>query len=99
MDKVKDILLDENGLMFKNGDWNIDVSDEQHIEHIFEAGQGNYYAEPMIGINVRKMFLGNYDPQKTKQKIRQQLELDNYEIITILVSEDFEIEVNAERRK
>ena len=93
-----DILIDDTGLMFKNGDLLVAESDEQHIEHIFEATKGSYYSDPLIGVGIRSIFSGPLDSQRLKQEIKSNLMLDNYDIFSIFVSKDFEIEVNAQRK-
>ena len=49
----QDILLDSNNdLQLYNGDFVIDNSDQQHVEHIVHAQKGEYKNYPITGFGV-----------------------------------------------
>jgi len=97
---VKDIRLDENGdLLIKNGDFALNESDEAHIEHIITANKGYYFENPFVGVGIINEIKGATTSQELKQNIRRQLVLDNFAVKKIDISENYEISINAERRK
>ena len=50
----KDILFNED-LEVLNGDFSIQESDQQHINHIMRANKGHYYQFPLIGLGGVKL--------------------------------------------
>lgn len=82
--KFRDIQLDSGGdLKIANGDFVLDLSDQQHIEHIVESWKGNWRETPAVGVGIIRYL--NHTRQVTKRgellrKIRLQLEYDNYQI-------------------
>lgn len=79
MELVKDILINED-IAFKGGDFIIGESDAQHIEHILTAKPGHFYQFPTLGVGVVDLIKGSIKRQALKQKIKVNLESDNYRI-------------------
>lgn len=84
MELVKDILINED-VEFKNGDFVIGISDAQHIEHILTAKPGQFYQFPTLGVGVVDLIKSSINRQALKQKIKVNLESDNYRINKIEV--------------
>lgn len=68
---------DEYDLLIRNGDFVVDNSNTQHITHIFEADQGQFRRNPLIGIAVRRM-LNGFIGGRERRNIQLQLESDGY---------------------
>ena len=59
MAEVSDILLDsDNDIVIVNGDLDVGLSDNMHIEHILRAKPGNFYQWPTLGVGVLDLQLG-----------------------------------------
>ena len=99
--ETNDILteFDTNELRIENGDFVIGNSDQQHIRHIVQAQRGQYYATPLIGVGIMDEMNSAITIQALKNRIKNNLRLDNYETDTVDVSDDFQITINAERIK
>ena len=83
----KDILFNED-LEVLNGDFSIQESDQQHINHIMRANKGHYYQFPLIGLGGVKLINGNFR--------MDQLKSDNYLTLDVTLNEANEILINAE---
>lgn len=80
---AKDILINAP---FKDGDWNIGVSDQQHIEHVCLSAPGHFKSSPLLGVNLREYINAPMSPQtieNLEREIRLNLELDGAKNITI----------------
>lgn len=86
---VKDILINDD-IAFKNGDLVVGESDAQHIEHILRAKPGHFYQFPTLGVGVVDEIKGSISKQALRQKIKQNLESDNFRINKIEVSGDID---------
>ena len=88
----QDILLDSNNdLQLYNGDFVIDNSDQQHVEHIVHAQKGEYKNSPITGFGVVN-YLKKTNRVKSdfKRDLKIQLENDNYQNPKIDLSDGFE---------
>lgn len=85
MELVKDILINDD-VEFKNGDFAIGVSDAQHIEHILTAKPGQFYQFPTLGVGAVDLIKSSINRQALKQKIKVNLESDNYRINKVEVA-------------
>ncbi len=65
---AKDIIYNGD-LEFANGDFKVDVSDLQHVEHVLIANPGNYKASPWLGIGIE-----DYKNAPMTATVRQTLE-------------------------
>lgn len=80
---AKDIIINAP---FNNGDWNIDVSDQQHIEHVCMAAPGHYKNAPLLGVNLMNYVNSPMSPKTVSQlerEIRLNLESDGCKNIVI----------------
>lgn len=85
---AKDILIDE---IFKDGDFNIGHSDEQHIEHILLAQKGDYKQHPLLGVGIIDYLNGPRtlkERLKIEKQIKVQLEYDKATDIKISTEND-----------
>ena len=100
MDAI-DIYLVDNDISIKDGDIDIGYSDQQHIEHIFRANQGQYYQHPLVGIGIDKQLNSGLNSQDLRQTIKTQLEADNYKVndIDLDTKNGFNVTVDAIRLK
>ena len=88
----QDISLDNNNdLQLYNGDFVIDNSDQQHVEHIVHAQKGEYTNYPITGVGVVN-YLKKTNRVKSdfKRDLKIQLENDNYQNPKIDLSDGFE---------
>lgn len=93
MSNRKDLRLDiDNDLIIENGDFDIELSDPQHIRDVLETGLGSFKQYPEIGCFVSSMLNGCFD-LKEKAKIRQQLKLDGYESVVLNITDDGKIQI------
>jgi len=70
MDSRKDILMDENGDVYaKTGDFVIDASDDQHVQHILESAKGDYKQFPLIGANIMQLLNGKVGVEERRDII------------------------------
>lgn len=98
---AKDIMLDENNeLLFKNGDFDIQYSDGQHVKLILLSEQGAWRQEPLIGVGLRKMLnmkLGAADSMLLNKEISLQLQYDEYKVKNISIKDTNNISIEYER--
>jgi len=82
---MDDIILKDD-IEIKDGDLRVDDSDGQHIEHILRAKPGHFTQHPTLGVGVDDNINGNESRQSIKQKIKQNLEADDYLVRKIEVT-------------
>ena len=101
MATYKDIKTDENNdLIISNGDFKIDESDSQHVEHILIADKGQFRQFPLIGMGIKRALNGSFNPQILRQQIKIQLESDGFNVrqIEIEPGDDLKLDIDAERK-
>lgn len=99
MEEVKDIRLGTDGdIFFNNGDFDINESDQIHIEHIIISNKGYWFENPLLGVGIINELNGSRTRQELKQTIRRQLVFDDYSVRNIDISSDFKIDINAIRK-
>jgi hypothetical protein len=87
-----DIILDTDyDLTIQNGDFFIDDANQQHIEQILIADKGWWSQNPFLGVNIRSQINGTID-NKFLQKVRLNLEADNFKVKTVKFTDKLEIE-------
>lgn len=87
----QDIQVDESGeLIIKNGDFVIDESDRQHVEHITIAHPGEYKQHPMIGFGAILKVKSNVNKIQFKRDLKIQLAYDGYTDPTIDLDSGFD---------
>lgn len=105
MAEVADILVAEvpnsikEDVIIENGDFKVFNSDQQHIQHILKAMPGQYYQHPLIGLGAALYRSASISPHQLKQAIKTQLKSDDYIPKVIEVSDDFIVNIDAERLK
>lgn len=75
----QDFALENNDLIFANGDFVISISDEQHIADTINAHPGWWKEFPSQGVGISSYLGASVDPQDLQKKIRLQLEVDRYQ--------------------
>lgn len=96
---AKDIIFDGGEIVFKNGDFFVDDSDQQHIQHILIADLGQFRQWPLTGVGIKKYLNGSVNKTDLKQSIRVQLLADNFNVKRIVVENDFSIKIDAKRNE
>lgn len=105
MANVKDILVEElpdsiiEDSIIENGDFKVYDSDQQHIQHILKANPGQYYQHALVGLGIANFRGASISPQRLKQLIKTQLKADDFIAKVIEVSEDFIVNIDADRLK
>jgi hypothetical protein len=94
MAETQDILFDEsNDVACIAGDFEVGISDDQHVMDLFEASEGHYKQNPITGIGIIKALNGVIDG-KLKRIARINLQVDGYKLnsITSPDGENFSID-------
>jgi hypothetical protein len=82
-----DYLLDEDfDLQIANGDWVTGDSDEQHIELIAAGRPGFMRQFPALGPSLIELIKAKAGKEKFEGRLREHLELDNYTVDSIDLS-------------
>lgn len=97
-----DLIVDDScDLIFKDGDFYIDSSDQQHVQFIMKARYGQFRQFPLVGVGIETYQNGSINTQALKREIRTQLEADNYNVRQLLVGYDqtgqLTVSIDAER--
>ena len=96
----KDLFLDSNNdLTIKNGDFDILQSDDQNIQAIIQADKGQFYENTLLGYGITKKLNSPVRKAVEKRSIRQEMRADNYNVITLLIEDDFIITIDANKVK
>jgi hypothetical protein len=88
---TKDAILVEEDLHFLNGDFLIDESTEQHLQHLLKANEGEYKQWPFMGIGILKNIKQSFNPMarlNLEREILLQLEADGVKNAEVNVSEE-----------
>lgn len=83
---AKDIIIND---LFRNGDFNVDYSDEQHIEHVAMSAPGHYKQHPLIGVDILQWINAPMSPQiaaDLQREISLQLEADGATEVKVRVN-------------
>lgn len=94
MELVKDILINDD-ISTKNGDLVVGESDAQHIEHILRAKPGQFYQFPTLGVGAEDGIKGSINRQADRQKIKQNLESDNYRVNKVKITGDIDSKITS----
>ena len=99
MTEAKDIRTDSDGdIAIIAGDFDIEGSDQIHIEHILRSNKGYFFEHPLLGVGIINELNGSKSKQELKQNIRRQLVLDNFSVKKVTISKSNEIDINAVRK-
>lgn len=97
VEDVPDTILED--VRVENGDFKVFNSDQQHVQHILKANPGQYYQHPLVGLGIALYKSASLSPQRLKQLIKTQLKADDYSTKVVEVSDDFIVNIDAERLK
>jgi len=91
-------------LIFRNGDIaraNKEQADRQHVERILYNPKGAFLLNPTLGVGIKNLLNGPFDPGDVRKDIRVNLKADNFKVHNIEIegTEDDEptLTVNATR--
>ena len=97
---VKDIAIDDElELVIKDGDFQIVESDTTHIELILRAHLGAFKQFPLVGMGIDDELASSGRQQIIKRNMGVQLNNDGYKVKEILLSNNAEYFIDAERVK
>jgi hypothetical protein len=88
MATAKDILLDNDDLIFANGDFSISDSDQQHIQDIVFENTGAYKQYPLVGVGIINYLNSSGAQLILTRNIKSQLETDGYRVDSVKFSEN-----------
>jgi hypothetical protein len=92
MAQVNDIIIyDDLDLEIENGDFVIDKSTAQHINHILIANKGDYRQTPLLGADIQRLLSDEANPNEVKADIQAELEKDGLQIEEISLQEKIKI--------
>ena len=97
----KDLITDENGdIQFLGGDFKIDESDAQHVEHIVFTDKGQFRQFPLLGVGIGRLLNGSPNRIEIQQQIKLNLESDGYNVRSVGVdlSDGLNLDIDAERK-
>lgn len=96
----KDIITDStNDLIIENGDFKLNESDSQHVEHIITADKGQFRQWPLIGVGINRLINGSINPQALKQVVKLNLESDNYNVRLIEIDSIDKLSINVDAQR
>lgn len=81
--EASDFLLDKDGDLMINpntGDFQIGLSDDQHIQDIIESFPGWWKEFPSIGVGILQYLNSSGQEQQIERSIKLQLTADGYEV-------------------
>lgn len=97
----KDIITDATGdIQFVNGDFRIEESDAQHVEHIVFTDKGQFRQYPLIGVGIGRLLNGSPNKVEIQQQIKLNLESDGYNVrsVSVGLSDGLDLDIDAERK-
>lgn len=87
----QDFLRDKDGdLLIENGDFVFGSSDQQHVENIFLAQQGEYKEWPLIGFGAINYIKTKVRDSEFKRDLKLQLSFDDYVAMNIDTTQGIE---------
>lgn len=91
--KVYDVLVgDDLDLEFVQGDFSIDESTAQHVNHILLATKGDYRAHPLLGADITRLVSEDKSPNLVQQDVQEELERDGMRVQAVRFGEVVNIE-------
>lgn len=84
---MKDIIIQDGDIKIEKGDFLVDESQAQHIEHLLLATPGTYKQTPSIGIGIRRALNSPLRPE-LRRRIRLGLQADNIRIRKVIFDGD-----------
>lgn len=96
----KDIILDAEGdFSISNGDIFFGESDSQHVDHILLTDLGQFRQFPMLGVGIARLINGSINKIELSQKIRLNLESDNYNVSSVNVEDANKLSINIDANR
>jgi len=83
-------------LLIRHGDFVIQESDNQEIQNILDAHQGEWRQWPLVGFGIEDWLLAPLDLAKFRKDVSLQLRLDGFKKPQVIL-EDGQLTVSAER--
>lgn len=99
-EQAKDFIFQDD-LVIRGGDFLVQDSDAQHIQHILQADRGQWRQWPLVGAGLMRALNSPSRVQELKQLIKLQLKADNMltQRLKIVHGEQLGIEVKAKRQE
>jgi len=93
---VKDLGLDEdNDFLFRNGDIDIQFSDESHVQDILYSDLSHWKQYPLLGVSLQRELNSKVSNQQViKRKVQDQLSADGYKIV-----DDISLNYNSDTKQ
>lgn len=92
---MTDLILDKNGdLLFKEGDLQVDYSDNQNQHLILLTNQGEWKEWPALGVGIVEL-LNDEDPDAVLIQAKRQLQYDGMKVKNIRFTEKGKLNVDA----
>lgn len=87
----KDILIDDHGgVIFKDGDFMVGHSDQDHVASIFTSQKGEWKQWPLIGFGAIDYIKTQVTGPEFKRDLKVQLQYDGYDSAVIDTNEGIE---------
>jgi len=81
MDKIQDILLDENfDVIAENGDFKMGDATLQNQQLLLLTGKGEWKQSPVVGIGLAEYLLDDAPVDELHQEIQKQFSLDGMKV-------------------
>lgn len=99
--KATDLLLDtDDDLLVERGDFVVGESDAQHLDLLLRTTQGDWRADPLVGVGLLRYLKAPYGPAQAAPLTREvaiQLERDGYQVLELDLRDLADSTINAER--
>ena len=91
----------KDDLSIVNGDFALDESDSQHVEHILKADRGQWRQWPLVGAGLLRQIGGSVRVQAVKQLIKLQLKADGMAVksLSVTLGDELKVDVQVKRLK
>ena len=90
-----------NELLFENGDFVVEPSDDQHVAHIVISSKGSWIVSPLTGIGIYNYLnapLNSFVLRDLRLKIMRQLDFDGLKTLRLDIQSLDHIHIQAERK-
>lgn len=95
---IKDIIYQDT-ILLEDGDFVVDLSEQQHIQDIVFSGRGDWRQFPLVGVGITSTLNSNLSFDIIRKRIVNQLEYDNFEVEKVEVLEDNTTIIVAKQRE
>lgn len=95
---AKDIILEDFDLKIRNGDFVVDYSDQQHVDHLLISRQGEYRQSPFLGIGIQDQInapMSEKQRQELEKKIKLHIESDGGSNVSVKVQDLESVNIEA----